>query len=332
MNDISVIKFKGQSKLTLEGYVGYFLITKDGDLKYDVLQYPLSLSSFVDFDVDKEFKIFQRKIPENRSKIIRTSSGFKELNSDLERYIKNKTSSDKVFKDKMMLAIKNEDLDVLNTFVTDFFDGWVKALKISVTVESMSYSDLSKQLSKIGNTDETLSILKRNDLQNFSEAYPIVDPISGKSINNFDVGEKIYFTVLRFSDDKSKDEMIKKSPNAFNGQGENISPLVGRLISKEFVPELGEDFTLIKIESQGNYFKALVLNSMNLMTASVGIPTFRNNEGKNNEGKNNAYDSFKNKKNEEEVHVKLSDVLVSIILVGGIIGTVMTIIYFLFTK
>ncbi len=325
MSDISVFKFKGQSKITLEGYAGYFLITKDEDFKYDVVQYPLSLSAIVDIEIKDDLRIFQKKIPEIRTKIFQKSPEFKELNADLEKHIDKKYRSDKTFKEKLIFSIKNGDIDVLNSFIEDFFAEWVKSLKVTSGFEEMSYSDLSKQLSKIADTDGALSILKRDDLKNLSEAYPIVDPISGKTISTFDVGEKIYFTVLRFSDDKSKAEMMKKSSSAFDGQGENISPLIGRIISKEFVPEFGDDYTLIKIECQGSLFKALVLNSVNLMSTSVGVPVFKREESKKRT-------SSSIDKKEEAAHVNLFDFLMAILLVGGIVGVSITIAYFFISK
>lgn len=325
MSDISIVKFVGQSKITVEGYIGYFLINKDGDFKYDVLQYPLGFSSLMNISVKDDFKVIQRKIPQIRANMIQRSAQIKEMNKEVNLYIGRKVNSDSTFKHRFLLSIRNGDTEVLNSFVEEFFKEWVDPVKISAGIEEMSYSEFSKQLSKVGDTDEAFKVIKRNDLKDLSECYPIVDPVSGKSINDFNVGEKIYFTILRFANDQSKSEMLKKFPSDFNDQGENISPLIGRVISKEFVPEFGDDFTLIKIECQDVYFKALVLNSINLMSTSMKVPLIKNESIE-----------IKQKKEEtdekEDFHVNFIDVIIAVLLVGGIVGTIATITYFFFIK
>lgn len=323
MNDISIVKFTGQSKLTLEGYLGYFLITKNGDFKYDVLQYPLSLSSMINVGIRDDFRSIQLKIPQIRRRMMNSLSEIKDINADLEKFIGKKVSSDGTFKHKLVLSIQSEDTEVVSSIIEEFFKEWVNPIKMDVDIQEMSFPEFSKQLSRVGNSEDAFKVIKREDLKDLSEAYPIVDPIAGKSVNDFRIGEKIYFTVLRFANDHVRSEMMSKFPNDFNAQGENVSPLIGRIISKEFVPEFGEDFTLIKIECQSFYFKALVLNSINLMTTSVGIPII---------GDSRVSATEKPKVKEEEVHLHLIDILVAMILVAGIVGTALTIMYFFFVK
>lgn len=325
MSDISIIKFAGQSKVTLEGYIGYFLITRSGDFKYDVIQYPLSFSSMINVSFKDDFKLIQLRIPQIKNRMVKSSPEIKEMNSDLEKFISKKINSDVSFKHRIKIAIQNADVEVIGSIIEDFFKEWVDSIKMSVDIQEMTFAEFSKQLSKVGNSEDAFKAIKRDDLKDLSEAYPIVDPIAGKSINDFRIGEKIYFTVLRFANDQVKAEMLKKFPDDFNAQGENVSPLVGRIISKEFVPEFGEDFTLIKIECQNFYFKAIVLNSMNLMTTSVGVPIIGSSQS-------TAPRQTRVKNDEEEVHLHLADILIAVILVAGIVGTALGIMYFFFIK
>ncbi len=325
MSDISIVKFAGQSKVTLEGYIGYFLITRSGDFKYDVVQYPLSFSSMVNVSFKDDFKLIQLKVPQIKNRMIKSSPETKEMNAELDKFINKRISSDESFKHRLKIAIQNGDIEVISSILEDFFKEWVDPIKMNVDIQEMTFAEFSKQLSKVGNSEDAFKVIKRDDLKDLSEAYPIVDPIAGKSINDFRIGEKIYFTVLRFANDQVKSEILKKFPDDFNAQGENTSPLVGRVISKEFVPEFGEDFTLIKIECQNFYFKAMVLNSMNLMTTSVGVPIIGNSQSDRPRQSPKV-------KNEEEVHLHLADILIAVILVAGIVGTAMAIMYFFFIK
>lgn len=330
MRDLLVFKFKGQSRVTVEGYAGYFIIGKDGSVKYKILQYPMSLSSLVTCNPGEGFKQFQRKLNEEELKIIQKSVEFKDTNLDLRRYVKSQLYRDTAFGGKLIKANKSEDFDVIVSMFKDFFVGWVDELKLEIVVEDMDYAGFSKQFSKYGNPEDAMSLLSRSDLSKLSEAYPIVDPINGRSIDSFDIGDNLYFTVLRFSEESMLRTISERFPNAFNDAGDNVEPIIGKIISKEFVPEVGDDFTLIKIECESVYFKALVYNSLNIMAPTVKVPQIQppKKKSSSSSASGKTFDSAAEKKEK----IELSDILMGLFLVVGIIGTIVTIAYFFFTR
>ncbi len=330
MKDLLVFKFKAQSRVTVEGYVGYFIVGKDSSVKYKVLQYPLGLSNFVTCDPKNDFKTFQRKLGDGEAKIFQKSREFKETNFDLRRYIRTQLYRDTTFGGKLIKANKNEDHDVANSVIKDFFTGWVDELKLESSAEDLDFAGFSRQFSKYGNPEDAMKLLSREDLRDLSEAYPIVDPISGRSIDSFDIGDNLYFTVLRFTDETMLRKLSGGFPSAFNEAGENVEPLIGRLISKEFVPEIGDNFTLIKITCEEVYFKALVYNSLNIMAPTVKVPKI---QPKNNGKTSNVFmDEEAAVLGGKKDRIEISDVLMGLFLVVGIIGTIVTIAYFFFTR
>ncbi len=324
MKDLLILKFKGRSKITVEGYAGYFVIKKNSGIKYKVLQYPMSFSSIVNCDVKESFKVFQRKLSDSTTKLTRDSSQFKSVNYELNRYVKGKTIKDMAFGAKLLTANKIKDKEVIRTLVKDFFEDWVEDLSLNIEIEEVNYSEFSKQFSRFNTPDDVMNLLERGDLNGLSEAYPIVDPINGKPINRFGVGEQIYFTILKFSDDDSKSRILEAFPNDFNESGENLNPLIGMIVSKELA---GNDFFLIKIECEGVRFKSVVYNGVNIMEESVRVPKVREKM------KKNTYDSRKREELEiEKEKLNILDLTVALILVSGVVLVVMILIYFFFWK
>ncbi len=326
--DLLILKFKGSSKVTMEGYSGYFIIKKNGEIKYKVLQYPSSFSSFVNCEVDDAFKIFQKKLNEATVKITRNSPEFNSMNSSFNRYVGRKIVKEPSFGMKLISAYQMKDITVLKDFVKEFFDEWVQDLNLRVNVEELYFSEFSRQFSRFANPEDLTSILERADLTNLSEAYPIVDPIHGKPVTTFDIGDKIYFTVLKFVDDEFKKKIMEEFPDNFDESGENVKPLVGTLISKELTPN-AKDFMLIKIECAGVLFKSVVYNGVNIMWESVRVPY------KSDDEVLSFSDEEKSKLEEilrEKEKINLGDILIALFLVVGVVLAIMVGIYFFFWK
>jgi hypothetical protein len=330
LKDLLIIKFKGQSKATVEDYVGYFMVRKNGDIKYKVLQYPTSLSSFVDFKLSEPFKIFQKNLEDSISKVTSSSPEFKSMNTSLTRYVSKKLIREASFGMKVVSAHKLREEAIIKDFVKDFFEDWVSDLSVDISVEELYYSELSKQFSKYSTPEDVISTLKRSDLNDLSEAYPIVDPIRGRPVTSFDIGTRIYFTVLKFSNDEDKKKIIEAFPDKFNENGENIKPLVGTMISKEFTNG-SQDFILIKIDCEGVIFKSAVYRGINIMSESVPVPE----KDDDNELKPTFSNDEKEKLNQllkEKEKISISDVITAVFLVIGIVLAIVTGIYFFFWK
>lgn len=333
VKDFLVLKYKGRSKITVEGYVGYFVVEKDGNMKFEALQFPLTLSSFVTCKLDDPFKIFQSELSKSILKVTQRSPDFKIMNRDFLKYIKTRLSSDPSFGAKLLTSNKLNDEDVMKSMVVNFFEDWVEQLKLEMSVEELDYSEFSRQVSTLDIPKDARSVLSRDDLKDMSEAYPIIDPIKGKSITSFDVGEQIYFTVLNFSSDESKSKIVEAFPDSFDKSGVNTRPLTGMLISKELVENFRNEFMLVKISCAGVPFKSLIGTNVNIMSPAVKVPkinlSLNSNESHHNYQKYDKYDKIDDIEREK---IKFVDFLIATMLVGGIVMAVMIIIYFFYLK
>ncbi len=328
LKDLLILKFKGYSKVTMEGYAGYFIVKRNGEIKYKVLQYPTSLSSFVKCSVSDAFKIFQKNLNDATLKITRSSPEFNSTNSSFNRYVGRKIVREPSFGMKLISAYQMNDKLVLKDFVKEFFEEWIQDLNLEIGIEELYFSEFSRQFSRFANPEDVTSILQRADLDKLSEAYPIVDPIHGKPVATFDVGDRIYFTVLKFFDEESKKKILEAFPDNFDENGENVKPLVGTLISKELVKEMG-DFMLIKMECAGVLFKSVVYGGVNIMWESVRVPS-RSNEDEalfSSEEENELREILR-----EKEKISLGDILVALFLVVGVVLAIMIGLYFFFWK
>ncbi len=330
LKDLLILKFKAQSRTTMEEYIGYFMLKRNGEIKYKVLQYPTSFSSYVNFNLNEPFKIFQKDLNDSILKVTRNSPEFKSTNSNLNRYIGKKLVRDPSFGMKLISAHKSGETMVVKDFIKDFFEEWVSDLNVEISSEELYYSELSKQFSKYSTPEDIMSMLQRSDLNDLSEAYPIVDPIRGKPITSFDIGSRIYFTVLKFSNEESKKKILEAFPQNFNENGENVHPLVGTIVSKELTNG-SQDFILIKLECEGVLFKSVVYSGLNVMWENVQVPKIKDEEEFTPIFSKSEKDELAELLKEKE-KLKISDVLVAMFLVVGIVLAIVVGVYFFLMK
>jgi hypothetical protein len=98
------------------------------------------------------------------------------------------------------------------------------------------------------------------------EIYPIVDPLEGVSIDQFDIGDMIYCTILGFTDEESQRRIVDEFPGHFDAENKNTVPLEATIVSKEIMPSVSKNFVLIKVQIGSSFVaKSIVLRSIRLM-------------------------------------------------------------------
>lgn len=162
--------------------------------------------------------------------------------------------------------------------LTELLSGWSSKIKLDVEAKAMTFEEFSVSSfqSQISELDDELILnaFQRPDVKDLPEVFPVIDPIDGKSLDEFDVGDNIYFVVLNMGSEENKKKLLNDFPDKFEGRTSNI-PFSGTLVSKELVRgKKGAYHYLIKVDfGNGVLGKALIPRSLKILSSEKKYKT-----------------------------------------------------------
>ncbi|TGG88251.1 DUF4899 domain-containing protein [Geotoga petraea] len=227
--DFYAIKFMSTSDLTGETFVGYIFGKKKQMPEFNVLVLnKKNLRQYELPDLNLDYIQFKSKIDQLAYEITRD----KDLASNNRQfkayfYTTLKKYGLEIIGSKLFLSVEEGDPFVIKAIVQDILYDWGGETQVKLIAQKYFYEDLTwLQAAEKEGEEGVYEYLKRGDVQNAIEVFPVIDPIDGFPIINLDVGDPL--TVIRI-DDESKKEKI---------------PV--HLISKEMIP--GTNFLFLKID------------------------------------------------------------------------------------
>ena len=241
--DFYAIKFMATSTLTAETFVGYLFGKKKQDPTFNVAVLTKNkLSQYKLPDIKKNYINFKSDIDllvYNLSKDKKTAP----LNRQFKAYFYTtlKKYGLDIISTKLFLAVQDGDPFVLKAIISDILQDWGSDTNIRLIAEKFNYEDLTWISSAIRNGDEgSYEYLKRADVVDAIEVFPVIDPLDGYPIIKLDVGDPIYVLELSDKDNKKPKTSIE-----------------GSLISKELIP--GSDYMFLKVDLGDNLIGKTVI-------------------------------------------------------------------------
>ncbi|MFN3327501.1 MAG: DUF4899 domain-containing protein, partial [Fervidobacterium pennivorans] len=162
-------------------------------------------------------------------------------------------------------AIKENDIEVLKVIIGDLLEEWSPKMEVLVKAQGMlleEYSAYTFLTMQEDFSDENVTrAYTRPDVADLPEVFPVIDPINGSSIVQFDVGDKIPVVIL--NPGKYEKQIREKFPN-FDKDKLSIE---ATLLSKELVRVKGGNLYLIKVElKDGLVAKSLVSPALKILS------------------------------------------------------------------
>src|SRR6056297_4308299 len=268
--DFFSLKIKAESKATDEAFMGYFFGKTNETIEYRFICFPRRYASQIGMDVNMPLTSFRETLNSFYIDIAGHSAEVSEMTGEFMRYLHNQISKiggREGLAIRLSKIIQNNEVDIIRFEINEIFKNWTSSLDLELTVETSTYEELTNSF--LGDVDngEFLSSLKtRDDIMSLPEIYPIVDPLEGVSIDQFDIGDMIYCTILGFTDEESQRRLVDEFPGHFDAENKNTVPLEATMVSKEIMPSVSKNFVLIKVQI-GSFFvaKSIVLRSIRLM-------------------------------------------------------------------
>ncbi|MCD6449853.1 MAG: DUF4899 domain-containing protein [Thermotogaceae bacterium] len=261
-----------RSKATAEDLMGYLFGRAATEPQYDFIVVPARYANAINIPLDLEYKDFMERFKKTRDKVLNEIPEAVELTDNflnmVRLYIGKKGRE--VFSAELAAAVEREDGDLLHAALEELMRNWSNRIEMKISFKSMTLEELSVEnfLSQMEDISEEniIEVLKRPDVKDTPEIFPIIDPIYGKSITEFDIGDKIFFVVLNPGSEEYRKKLETSFPSNFKN-GETVQPFVGTLISKELiVGKRGGRYLLIKVDmGKGVIGKGIVSPSLKIM-------------------------------------------------------------------
>ncbi len=270
--DFYFVKTLIKSKATAENMLGYFFGKVSKEPEYDFIVVPARYGNMLNLSLEADYKAFMDNFRALKKKVFEEVPEALEMTDEFMSYLKvqlQKKGPD-IFGAEISAAIKNDDADLVHYIITELVKGWTPRADVAVGINALTMEEISMEnfLSQVEDLDDEnlLEVLMRPDIKDLPEIFPIIDPVYGKSITEFDIGDSIFFVVLNPGSDEFARELEKLFPNHFRG-GANTRPFVGTLISKELiVGKKGGKYFLIKVDfGKGIIGKGIVSKSLKIM-------------------------------------------------------------------
>lgn len=269
--DLYFIKVRARSKGTAEDIVGYFFGKTNNAPEYDFIVVPLRYSNMLDeITLDENLSDFKEKIEGVRSQL-KEVTGVYDVTLAFLAYINNMMNR----RGKIPLgiefstAISESDNEVIRIVVQNLFEEWSPKMDVVVRTQGMSleeYSTLTFSTVYDSFGDENIKkIYSRPDIAELPEVFPVIDPINGSSIVQFDVEDRLPVVIL--DPGKSQKDIVKDIVNNIPNFDKNKSSIEATLISKEIVKIRDDTLFLIKVELfDGIIAKALISPSLKILS------------------------------------------------------------------
>lgn len=270
--DFYFVKYKLRGRITAEDGVGYFFGKVNDTPEYDVIVVPARFSNYLNIDLSKDYTTFTNNFSEIKRKIFQQIPEAEDMSRELSNYIKSYISrkGGQMLGAEFNAAIQDKDADLVHYIVQEIFKEWAPKVEVIVEFNQVGYEELSAenfmQLLEEYDDEGLSGILKRADLADLPEIFPLVDPIRGRTIAEFDLNDPIFFVILNVRNPENLERLKVLYPKHFS-QGTSIVPLAGTLIGKELVKGKKTDYFLIKVDiGDGLTGKAIVPRSIRVMS------------------------------------------------------------------
>src|SRR6056297_3208772 len=268
--DFFSLKIKAESKATDEAFLGYFFGKTNETIEYRFICFPRRFSSQISLDVNLPLTNFRETLNSFYVDIAGHSAEVSEMTGEFMRYLHNqisKVGGREGLAIRLSKIIQNNEVDIIRFEVNEIFKNWTSSLDLELNVETSTYEELTNSfLGDIDNDSFLNSLKSRDGIMSLPEIFPLGGSFEGVSIDQFDIGDMIYCTVLGFTDEESQRRLVDEYPGHFDAENKNTVPLEATIVSKEIMPSVSKNFVLIKVQI-GSFFvaKSIVLRSIRLM-------------------------------------------------------------------
>lgn len=248
MNDFVALMVKFDSVSSNFNSIGYFFFKNNNRLDFKFVSYSAQQEKKIGLSIEESFLDFKEKFKKLQSYIYSGESELKTQTEAFNRYInlqiKNYGGSS-VFIKRILELQRNGEEGNIKGEISDFMGEWKSNFIIRTRLQILDFHEITVTMAGNISKNEFDDLFKtREDLLSIPDIYPAIDPLEGKEIHEFNIGDQFYCIIIN-AKKETLDEIKQFYPKYFEGDT-NVLPLPCQLISKEFLTQ-DRDMLLIKI-------------------------------------------------------------------------------------
>lgn len=263
--------YRIKSRITAEFGFGFFFGKINEPPEYDVFVVPTRLVNQIVLDLSADYGNFMKSFTQQKNKLFAQHPEIDDMSRELLNYLRGAINmrGPQLLGAEMTAAVKDGDEELVRYIVQELFKDWAPKVEADVAFKQLSYEDISAesymQFWEDFEADNLTEVVKRPDLADLPEVFPLVDPVMGKPLSEFDLGDVVFFLILSVKDKEKLEKLKQLYPKHFS-QTRNVVPLSGTLIAKELVKGKKGEYYLIKVDlGEGLIGKGLVQKSIKVM-------------------------------------------------------------------
>lgn len=222
-------------------------------------------------DLNADYGTFMKAFSQHKNKFFSQYPETEDMSRELFSYLRATVNrrGPQLLGAELTAAVRDNDQELLAYIVQELFKEWAPKIEVDVAFKQLTYEDISAesymQLWEDFEVEGLDTVMARADLAEYFDIYPLVDPVMGKPIAEFDLGDEVFFLILGVKDKDKLERLRQVYPKHFS-QTKNVVPLSGTLIAKELVKGRKGEYYLIKVDlGDGLIGKALVPKSIKIM-------------------------------------------------------------------
>lgn len=232
---------------------------------------PTRLVNQIVLDLNADYGNFMKSFTQQKNKLFAQYPETDDMSREFLNYLRGAINmrGPQLFGAEITAAVKDGDEELVRYIVQELFKDWAPKVEADVFFKQLSYEDISAesymQFWEDFEADNLTEVVKRPDLADLPEIFPLVDPVMGKPLSEFDLGDVVFFLILSVKDKEKFEKLKQMYPKHFS-QTRNVVPLSGMLIGKELVKGKKGEYYLIKVDlGEGLIGKGLVQKSIKVM-------------------------------------------------------------------
>ncbi len=267
--DFFAIKIQAESRTSDDYFLGYLFGKINSNLEYKFICFPRKYVDRNKNPLEITYTEYKEYLNEVYLHISARSQEISEMTKEFNVYFGlqvRKMGGLGAIGFRISKMVEENNGELIRSELNDLFRNWSNDIIIRFALDFSSFSQIYQQAAVSANTQDMLRAIgkDRKDIASISDFYPLLDPMAGVTIDQYEIGSVLWCTLTNFADEAQESRLKKEFPDFFDENGANIVPFEATIILKELTAD-GKGILVKILINEWFYAKSIVLRNMRIL-------------------------------------------------------------------